>query len=267
MSTLGDYERIVVLGAKGLLGNALAKRLRVLHPHVVALTREDLDLIDPSTFLRHSFERALVFDAAARISGDEEVLRATNVGGVAAFVEHLREKHFGGRYVYVSTLSTADAAWVKRSPYVASKATGEQIVRDGLKDTRVIRVSYFFGLGGSTDRLLPRIAGRLLRGETVTVDPVSIYLTNVDALVSPLIAHALADAHEVNLVPQQLVSLESVVLALADAMGVVANCTKSEGRDADQSALPNLTAFNAGSDALEAVRAFGRAFAEKNRCA
>jgi len=154
--------RILITGADGRLGSALAERLAPHHT-LMLTDQHNLDITDPSAvreqFADHTPD--LVLHCAAMTAVDEcarhpEKANAINGYGTKHIVLACQAQHIP--MVYVSTNEVFDGTYTgfvheyaPQNPinaYGYSKWMGEQIVRDHLSQFYIVRTSWLFAHGG-----------------------------------------------------------------------------------------------------------------------
>jgi len=153
--------RVTVLGASGLLGQALVQELK--NEQLTALSSKNVDLRDRTRVqeaIRGSHPACIVLAAAyTDVDGcesDRERTFAVNCEGAIHVAEAAREA--GSRLIFLSTDYVFDGAkgspyetTDKRNPinvYGESKARAEERLLDLLPDVCIVRTSWLFGLGG-----------------------------------------------------------------------------------------------------------------------
>lgn len=153
--------RVMVLGATGLLGQALVRELQ--DEQLFALSSKDVDLRDSARVLqviRDSRPDWIILAAAyTDVDGCEsnrELAFAINAQGAINVAEAAAEND--SRLLFLSTDYVFDGA--KRSPYGAgdtrnpinvygeSKARAEEALLQILPDVCIVRTSWLFGAGG-----------------------------------------------------------------------------------------------------------------------
>ena len=153
---------LVVLGAEGMLGRALVKRLAQHAP--LAAGRDDADVTSADALQRFIPEGATVINASAYTNvdmaeSDEAAAFAINSDAVGLIAETVRAK--GGRLIHVSTDYVFDgtahepyAEGATRSPtsaYGRSKLGGEKAIEEILPDAGVIvRTAWLYGFPGES---------------------------------------------------------------------------------------------------------------------
>ncbi|HET9951534.1 MAG TPA: dTDP-4-dehydrorhamnose reductase [Candidatus Eisenbacteria bacterium] len=173
--------RILVTGANGMLGRALAERLSSGHS-LLLWGREEADLADDAAV--EEAARGIEFDAIVNAAAFTEVDRCEsdydlalrgNRDAVRNVARLARER--GARLVTVSTDYVFDGT--KREPYLESdptspvnaygrsKLAGEEEALSSGAAALVVRTSWLFGPGGKN--FVDTIAGKLERGEALEV--------------------------------------------------------------------------------------------------
>jgi len=154
--------RVLVTGAKGMLGSALVRRLGGAH-EVIAVTRNEFDIIkelDVRDFVADAKPDWVVHCAAfTNVDGcEKEPDKAFNVNALGAKNVALACWGAGARLAHVSTDYVYDGA--KGEPYSEtdpvnplgvygkSKLKGEQEILKVLPDALIVRTSWLYGKGG-----------------------------------------------------------------------------------------------------------------------
>jgi len=161
--------RIVVTGAGGLVGSALARR-----PGVVGLSRAQLDIREPSNL--STYDPELVINCAAQANvdaaeADPEAAFEINARGAGALAHRCAE--LGARLIHLSTDYVFDGRATRPygehdpiapiNAYGRSKAEGERLVREA--GGTIVRTSWVFGAGGRG--FVSQVLARLAAGEEV----------------------------------------------------------------------------------------------------
>lgn len=173
--------RILITGANGMLGRALAARLSSGHT-LLLWGRDEADLTDESAVREAA--RGIEFDAVIHAAAFTEVDRCESeyelaLRGNRDMVRHvaLLARDRGAHFVTVSTDYVFDGT--KGSPYVEddptapvnaygrSKLEGENAALSSGAAALVVRTSWLFGPGGKN--FVDIIAGKLERGEALEV--------------------------------------------------------------------------------------------------
>lgn len=153
--------RILLTGAKGMLGRTLARRL---HDHeLILVDQEEFDLRDASA-TRSALEAAkpdVVVHSAAFTAVDKcetEVETAFAVNGVGSAHIALGAHAVGARLIAISTdyvfSGQADRPYVETDPtgprtvYGQSKLAGEEAIRTHCPDHLILRIAWLYGQGG-----------------------------------------------------------------------------------------------------------------------
>lgn len=173
--------RLLVTGANGILGRAIAERLGGAHT-LLLWGREEADLTDPAQI--EAAARGLTFDAvihaAAMTNVDlcetEQELAFRNNRDATRHVGALAKER-GATLVYVSSDYVFDGT--KASPYLeedptgpksvygASKLAGEKAAAESGAPTIVVRTSWLYGAGGKN--FVDTIAAKLAQGAPLRV--------------------------------------------------------------------------------------------------
>ena len=156
-------SRVLVVGRRGQVARALAEAPWPAGVEVACRGREALDLADPAAVLRHvaALSPDLVINAAAYTAVDQAEMEpasafALNRDGPAALAEACARR--GAPLLHVSTDYVFDGA--KNSPYFeddpvhplsvygASKAAGEQAIRERLPAHLILRSAWVYAPEG-----------------------------------------------------------------------------------------------------------------------
>ncbi len=173
--------RILITGANGMLGRALAERLASGHT-LLLWGREEADLSDEAAVRAAS--RGIAFDAVVHAAAFTEVDRCESdydaaLRGNRDAVRHvaLLARERGAHFTTISTDYVFDGT--KGSPYLEddptapinaygrSKWEGEKAALESGATALVVRTSWLFGSGGKN--FVDTIAGKLERGEPLEV--------------------------------------------------------------------------------------------------
>lgn len=154
--------RIMITGAKGMLGRTLAKRLtdqHVLHPVDI----DDFDLSDINACMKNvgAFRPDVVLHAAAMTAVDRcevEKEAAFRCNAAASANIAIACQRFGARiiafstdYVFPGNLDRPYTEWDPTGPtnvYGSSKLAGEQAVIAHCPDHLICRLAWLYGQGG-----------------------------------------------------------------------------------------------------------------------
>lgn len=154
--------KLVVLGAQGMLGQALIRRLS--HRNPLAAGRSEADVTDAVALENFIPEGATVINASAYTNVDEAESHeaeawAINTDAVALIAHAVKARN--GRLIHVSTdyvfeghattPYSEDAPRSPRSAYGRSKLGGEKAVQEILPDSGVIlRTAWLYGYPGKS---------------------------------------------------------------------------------------------------------------------
>jgi dTDP-4-dehydrorhamnose reductase len=174
--------RPLILGAGGLLGRTLARRLERIFPDTVAATRAEIDITDSSR-VDLEVERlrpTVVINCAAwtdvdGCSRDREAAFAANAEGAgnvarAAAASACRIVHLSTDFVFDGA---AGRAYVESDPpaplqdYGCSKWEGETRVAAAAPDHLIVRTAWMYGPSGST--FVEKIRRRAVEGGPLSV--------------------------------------------------------------------------------------------------
>jgi dTDP-4-dehydrorhamnose reductase len=174
--------RVLVTGANGILGRALAQRLGTGGHTLFLWGREEADLTqeDQVRAAAKGIEFDAIVHAAAMTNVDlceTELDKAMDVNGRATGIVASLARERGATFVYVSTDYVFDGT--KGSPYLEedpthpinaygrSKLAGEQAAMTSGARCLVTRTSWLFGAGGKN--FVDTIAGKILQGDSLQV--------------------------------------------------------------------------------------------------
>lgn len=156
--------KVLVTGARGLLGSALTRVARERGSDVLAASREDLDITDPAAVegVLGTFRPDVVYNCAAfsavdraeshprealEINRDGPASLAKSAGTAGALLVHI-----GTDYVFDGRKASPYLPTDRPGPlnvYGISKLAGEVAVRETAGEHLVVRTSWLFGSGGS----------------------------------------------------------------------------------------------------------------------
>lgn len=166
-------QQVLITGATGFLGSALARRLLADGANVRAVVRSPqkaaplcdlgIEIVAGDVTNADSMRRAvegcsIVFHAAAAMSGDYAKQREVNVKGTRNLVQAAAQAEVT-RFVHVSSVAVYgyNASGDRRedmpppptdaNPYAASKAATEQVVTSGSVPYTIIRPAMIYGAG------------------------------------------------------------------------------------------------------------------------
>ncbi|MDR1266352.1 MAG: dTDP-4-dehydrorhamnose reductase [Propionibacteriaceae bacterium] len=165
--------RWIIVGAKGMLGQELARLARQRWDDVLAIDRDEIDITDPASCASQLGSAEVVVNCAAwtdvdAAEADEpaafrvNAVGAANVARVCArtgarLVQLSTDYVFDGR---ATTPYPVDAPLAPVSAYGRTKAAGEWASLAQGADTVVVRTAWLYGAGG---RNFPQTIARLLR--------------------------------------------------------------------------------------------------------
>ena len=165
--------RWVVVGAAGMLGTDVVARLERLDEEVVALGREDVDLLSPQSCAAALAGAHVVVNCAAYTAVDDaethedeaHAVNATGAGNLAraAADAGARLVHISTDYVFDGRATTPydeDAPTAPRSAYGRTKAAGERAVAAAGGDHLVVRTAWLYGAHGAC---FPKTIARVAR--------------------------------------------------------------------------------------------------------
>lgn len=252
--TKNGNRQYVVTGAGGFIGRAIVRHLEASAANVLAPDRHKFDLADAATYPAHSFCNTIIVDCIAKIDGTGEERRSVNYDGLMSFIGYLNEQCPDQyRYVYFSTLSILDPALVAQNEYVNTKSMAEQLLRRQVKDYKIIRLSYPFGEGESSMRLISRLIKQIKNGEVLTLSNISVFLTPVQLLLDSMDMLLSLPQREINFLAGRAVTLEEIVLTIGDALGITPVYKVADG----PLMHPPVTAsFLEDYDTLQALKMF-----------
>jgi dTDP-4-dehydrorhamnose reductase len=173
--------RLLVTGANGILGRAIAERLGSAHT-LLLWGREEADLTEPAQI--EAAARGLTFDAVIHAAAMTDVDRCESEVDLAFRSNRDATRHVGAlakergaTLVYVSSDYVFDGT--KNSPYLEedptgprsvygrSKLAGEEAAAASGAPYVVVRTSWLYGTGGKN--FVDTIAGKLAQGAPLRV--------------------------------------------------------------------------------------------------
>lgn len=225
--------RYVVLGASGLIGQAVSDRLEREGRIVLRLSRPEFDITKPGTYIDLDLTGAYVIDCVSCIDGSPEDIHSVNVVGLASFLQHCASFSIA-RYVYISTSTTLSPVHVKSDAYIQSKYEGERIVLEN-EWGKVVRLTFPFGTAESPNRLISRLIEMADAGDEIQVGDILLPLTPLSLLEENLDLLLHGDEREHNPTDGKLYRLRDVVDAIFDGLGKKPNYTMNYSNKADLS--------------------------------
>lgn len=244
--------KVLVTGASGMLGGAVATRLRDEGHEVSAFQRRPAALagirdITGSLTAEEDVRRAVdghdaVVHLAAKvgISGPEPEFYAVNVGGTTNVVDALLAQG-GGSLVNISSPSvahfgsaivglgaTAPEPERARGPYARTKAAAEKVAMaaDGIEDLHVTSIRPHVVWGPGDTQLVERIVDRCAKGRMPLLDRgmALIDTTYVDNAAEAIVAalHRIQQVHGESFVVTngEPITVRDFIVGLCDAAGV-----------------------------------------------
>ena len=250
---------VLVTGATGLVGTALARALRAAGHDVVAVGRGDGDVAEAATWQRlpavehvfHLAGRSYVPDSWTDPAG----FIATNVGGTAQALDYCRRN--GAHLVLASTSLFGtptrlpvheDDAVEPNNPYALSKFLAERAcafyAATFAMAVTVIRLVNIFGPGQRSEFLIPAILDQVRQGDAIrvkTLKPRRDFLF-IDDAVAALIATMAQPAgfRVVNLGSGASHSVAEVAAAIQAAAGT--NLSVLSDEDPRMNEIPEVRA-------------------------
>lgn len=167
--------RLLITGAGGQVGQELGARGRKAGFDILALARDDLDITDREAVVQAIAGGApgIVINAAAytavdRAESEPEIAYAINAAGAGHIAKACAEAsipilHISTDYVFDGRGTrpySEDDPIAPQSVYGASKAAGEEAVRNAAAQHIILRTSWVFGAQGSNFvKTMLRLAG------------------------------------------------------------------------------------------------------------
>jgi dTDP-4-dehydrorhamnose reductase len=174
--------KVVVLGARGLLGRHLVEELRLVADiAVAAYGHHECDILDTTMLRRQLVGAAIVINCAALTNVDgaeaheDDAYRVNTIGAenVARAASAARAKllHISTDFVFDGAQAEPYDEWARPNPlsiYARSKWAGEELVRARCAELFLARVQGLYGAGGSNFASLLR--RHVLDGKSLTLD-------------------------------------------------------------------------------------------------
>jgi dTDP-4-dehydrorhamnose reductase len=216
-------ERLVIIGAGGLVGRTLAAEARGRGREVLALTSAQCDVVDPTAPERHVNSGDVVINCAAytkvdQAEADEAAARAVNATG-AGNVAHACARA-GAEFIHVSTDYVFSGDFHGQPPrpyeiddetgplgvYGRTKLEGEFEVLAAMPNAHVVRTSWIYegGDGGDFVATMRRLAagdGQVdvvadqVGSPTYVVDLVAALLQVAEGSIEESVLHAGNQGH------------------------------------------------------------------------
>jgi UDP-glucose 4-epimerase len=229
-------KTIIVTGARGFVGSAVAGALEAADFDVVRVTRNEWDMREPLSAPRFPSRADAIVHAAAITDSSARDLERVNVaasGELASFAA----THRTGHVVFVSTggvYGMGTRAWLESDPlrpydaYSESKAQAEQVFLDRSGDYSVTITRLFFPYGfGQRGRLIPNLIDRIAADQTIelhnatgspTINP--IFIDDVAASFVDIVRAAIGGI--INLAGPDSLTIREIATVIADQMRMVA---------------------------------------------
>lgn len=238
--------RVLVTGATGLTGRGVVARLLDRGAEVVAVVRPETPAIPGTTTFVHDLRQSLAPDALppteclvhlahhphVTVPENATALHRLNTSATQELLEAARATS-AARFVYASsgavygysdhTLDEEEPA-VADDYYALTKLHAEQLVRAyrSFFETTIVRPFFPYGRG-QRDRLIPRLADRIVRGEPISVNADERPRVNpifVDDAVDAIVAAVEGRSPSVlNLAGPDVVSIRELAERIGEAVG------------------------------------------------
>lgn len=175
-------QRVLLLGASGILGSEVLRLLQNLNIHYVAPTSSDLDITNKDKILKFvlDFRPTWIINCAAWTNVDGAETRfdsarklnesAVENVGIAAHLYDCKVIHISTDYVFDGKFSEPYLETSQVDPlnkYGESKLLGEKALLEALPSAYVVRTSWLYGVSGKN--FVKTIAGKALRREAARV--------------------------------------------------------------------------------------------------
>lgn len=232
---------IVVLGAGGFVGRRVFSALAKQFPKVRALTRAEFDINDHASFGQHDFTEATIVDCIAQIDGDADTLLQNNYESLRRFLDALCTRMLPARYVYLST--TAANGPYAENPYVRSKQLAEAYLLETLPMSKIVRLSFPFGQGEKSNRLLSRIIHNIRDDNPLKIDDVTLNLTPIEFFADHIAEVVFSSQRIINFTDGRTYKLQEIVEHLYRLMGKAPDYVLNRDRKTDLT-VKNPTLFN-----------------------
>ena len=164
------------------MGKHIAKGLKTCCDKIVTLSRAEFQFGNLADYSKYSFSNSIIVDCISRIDGSEVEVYDNNFVKLAGFIDFLKNQHQDFVYVYFSTLSTSDEKVKEQNHYVRSKADAENYIEKNIKEYRIIQLSFPFGKGESSQRLISRLINKIKNNEKLVINDFSLSLMPINQL-------------------------------------------------------------------------------------
>ena len=240
-----------ILGASGFVGKHLACALESEGHEVFRLSRPDFDYLRHGSYQKLDFTGTTIVDCITAVDGTPEFIRRTVVGGLSNFIKKPSVKR-AKRYVYLSTSATLLPEIIKKNCYVASKFEAEGIVRQ-MPNAQIVRLTFPFGFGEKSQRLVSRLICMALKGEPIMVGNIVMPLTPIGFLGARFSEVVMNQRREINFTDGKVYKLEQVVKTIFKTMGLNESYSLDMGNFTDFT-LAEPHCFDNQIGALDLVR-------------
>ncbi|PWT99994.1 MAG: hypothetical protein C5B52_09485 [Bacteroidetes bacterium] len=205
------FDIVYILGANSFVAKNISEGLKTCSNKIFPLTRKDFELGNEVDYSKYNFSNSLIIDCITRIDGSELEIIENNLEKFKEFIIYLKLRHKDFRYIYFSTLSVSSKQAAQNNPYIKSKSLAEQFLNENLSDYLVIRLSFPFGKGESSKRLISRLIQKIKSGEILGIDNLSLSLMPVENLRNDICDLISFKGPVVQYLNARIVTLESVV--------------------------------------------------------
>ncbi len=240
-----------ILGSSGFVGRHIADHLEISGKKVFRLSRPAFDLSCPKLFASWDFSGAIIVDCITNVDGSRNAVSATVVDMLQNFLNHLLQSS-PARYIYFSTSTTLDSDVVETNHYVSCKKRAEEMVRS-FPNSQIIRLSFPFGNGENSMRLITRLIEKVLRGGQISVGDVILPLTPIEFLKTRFLDVVKSDSKEVNFTDGKVYKLRNIVEIIAEALKLDVDCFYDEQNQNDFT-LKKQDVFINDIDTMQSLR-------------
>jgi nucleoside-diphosphate-sugar epimerase len=209
-------SNLTLLGKNGFIGKHLSTFL-ISNNDIDLYSKKEFDITDNSSYsILNINENTILFDCISKIDGTEEECRKVNELSFIHFISFLKKNNFKGLYLYFSTTSTISDQINKSNYYVNSKLKAENFLKLSGINYKIIRLTFPFGIGENSNRLISRLVHKLLKNEEIKVDNVLINLTPVHELTNNIYRIIESKETEINFTDNKVYKLIDIIIFLKE---------------------------------------------------
>jgi len=215
--------KYVILGCKGFVGKKLYKHLLSQNLNVIGLDRNFIDFTKTFTYSNFNFNNYIIIDCISNTSTNKDCFK-TNIEGLKNFLTYLNKHHFNFTYIYLSTYST-QLKQHHNNNYVVSKLLAEEFIIKNIKNYKIIRLIFPFGVDENPNRLISRTIANINNNEHLILHNLFLNLTPIEYVVKNIFKLTKTNTREINLCDGKLYKLIDIVNYIYEILNKKPNYT------------------------------------------